>query len=220
MINHIKDRAAEKDLPYSKRAKSWHKDLELNQAGNAMLSPPYLKTCKSLRCRSLRQKSRQKLQPVWSKIDRLALKTYTLAWKAGIYNPLAGLEDIQARFLESHEEDWLFLAKQVGWLQVEAELDAIYFTAPPPLFAQDQADWYLRPDLTTWLKEPEPLREVVISYPISQQLMLQAIDRHRQQLQWTAAQLDAFIWEITAKSELHLTQEDYMILLLELGLQL
>ena len=144
----------------------------------------------------------------------------TLAWKAGIYNPLAGLEDIQARFLESHEEDWLFLAKQVGWLQVEEELDAIYFTAPPPLFAQDQADWYLRPDLTTWLKEPEPLKEVVISYPISQQLMLQAIDRHRQQLKWTAAQLDAFIWEITAKSELHLTQEDYMILLLELGLQL
>jgi hypothetical protein len=145
---------------------------------------------------------------------------YTLAWKAGIYNPLAGLEDIQARFLESHEEDWLFLAKQVGWLQVEEELDAIYFTAPPPLFAQDQADWYLRPDLTTWLKEPEPLKEVVISYPISQQLMLQAIDRHRQQLKWTAAQLDAFIWEITAKSKLHLTQEDYMILLLELGLQL
>jgi len=145
---------------------------------------------------------------------------YTLAWKAGIYNPLAGLEDIQARFLESHEEDWLFLAKQVGWLQVEEELDAIYFTAPPPLFAQDQADWYLRPDLTTWLKEPELLKEVVISYPISQQLMLQAIDRHRQQLKWTAAQLDAFIWEITAKSELHLTQEDYMILLLELGLQL
>jgi hypothetical protein len=34
----------------------------------------------------------------------------------------------------------------VGWLLVEDELDAIYFTAPPPDFALEQADWYVRSD--------------------------------------------------------------------------
>jgi hypothetical protein len=57
-----------------------------------------------------------------------------LAWSAGVYNPLAKVDllAVGARFLEPEEEDWLALARMVGWLLVEDELDAIYFTAPPP----------------------------------------------------------------------------------------
>jgi len=41
------------------------------------------------------------------------------------------------------------------------ELNAIYFTAPPPDFALEQADWYVRADVTTFLEEPERLSQVV-----------------------------------------------------------
>jgi NAD(P)-dependent dehydrogenase (short-subunit alcohol dehydrogenase family) len=54
-----------------------------------------------------------------------------LAWSAGVYNPLATVDllAVGARFLEPEEEDWLALARMVGWLCVEDELDAIYFAA-------------------------------------------------------------------------------------------
>ena len=56
-----------------------------------------------------------------------------LAWRAGVYNPLADLKPHQIRSINADEEEWLFLARTIGWLQVDAELDAIYFTASPPL---------------------------------------------------------------------------------------
>jgi hypothetical protein len=61
-----------------------------------------------------------------------------LAWSAGVYNPLATVDllAVGARFLEPDEEDWLALARMVGWLCVEDELDTIYFTAPPPTFCR------------------------------------------------------------------------------------
>jgi hypothetical protein len=91
------------------------------------------------------------------------LEELALAWSAGIYNPLATVDllAIGARFLEPEEKDWLALARMVGWLLVEDELDAIYFTAPPPDFALEQADWYVRPDITTFLESPVLLRTVV-----------------------------------------------------------
>jgi hypothetical protein len=64
-----------------------------------------------------------------------------------VYNPLGKSAETNVRPLAADEEEWLFLAKEVGWLQVEEELDAIYFTAPPPNFVLNQADWYIRPDL-------------------------------------------------------------------------
>ena len=91
-----------------------------------------------------------------------------LAWAAGVYNPLAQVDllAVGARFLEPDEEDWLALARMVGWLCVEDELDTIYFTAPPPTFALEQADWYVRPDLTTFLETPVLLAAVVQQSPI------------------------------------------------------
>ncbi|MBD2090668.1 hypothetical protein H6F67_12465 [Microcoleus sp. FACHB-1515] len=121
---------------------------------------------------------------------------YILAWQAGVYNPVAGLE-VTTRFLEANEEDWLFLAKEIGWLQVEEdELDAIYFTAPPPDFDPDQADWYVRPDIRTWLEEPERLSRVVAERPVPHGLIFQAIERYIQELGWDANQSQAFIQKV------------------------
>ena len=110
-----------------------------------------------------------------------------LAWSAGVYNPLVKVDllAVGARYLEPAEEDWLALARMVGWLTVEDELDAIYFTAPPPDFALEQADWYVRSDLTTFLESPVLLREVVQQYPIPETSLRAAIDQRVQQLGWT-----------------------------------
>ncbi|MBD1998038.1 hypothetical protein H6G00_15605 [Leptolyngbya sp. FACHB-541] len=142
---------------------------------------------------------------------------HTLAWLAGVYNPLGeGAED-NARFLEADEEEWLFLAKEVGWLQVEDELDAIYFTAPPPNFDPAQADWYIRPDLTSWLEEPELLGEAIAKYPISAELMRAAIARYTKPLGWNAEKIEAFIRETTGRPSTEMAIADCTIVLLELG---
>lgn len=67
---------------------------------------------------------------------------------------------------EPEEEDWLAIAHLVDWLDGEDDLEAIYFTAPPPNFALEQADWYVRPDLSSFLEEPVLLREACRRYPI------------------------------------------------------
>ena len=118
-----------------------------------------------------------------------------LAWSAGVYNPLAQVDllAVGARYLEPEEEDWLALARMVGWLLAEDELDAIYFTAPPPAFALEQADWYVRPDLTMFLEAPMLLREVVQQYPIPEASIRGAIDQRVAALRWQPAQLEQFI---------------------------
>lgn len=99
------------------------------------------------------------------------LEKQALAWYAGMYNPLAEIEPDRVRLIEADEEEWLFLARIIGWLAVNDEGDAIYFTAPPPTFDKTQADWYLRPVLTTFLEEPALLKEVIASHPIPPQLV-------------------------------------------------
>ncbi|MBD2054640.1 hypothetical protein H6F88_01110 [Oculatella sp. FACHB-28] len=141
---------------------------------------------------------------------------HTLAWLTGVYNPLSkGAED-NARFLEADEEEWLFLAKEVGWLQVEDELDAIYFTAPPPNFDPAQADWYIRPDLTTWLEEPQLLKEAIAKYPIPTYLMAAAIKRYTKPLGWDTKKVETFIQEHTDRPSSDMTLADCTAVLLEL----
>jgi hypothetical protein len=144
-----------------------------------------------------------------------------LAWAAGVYNPLAQVDllAVGARFLEPEEEDWLALAHMVGWLCVEDELDAIYFTAPPPAFASEQADWYVRPDLTTFLESPLLLRAVVQQYPIPEASLRAAIDQRVQQLGWTLALRAHFIETVFEQSEAALAQADWKLLLFELQSQ-
>jgi hypothetical protein len=144
-----------------------------------------------------------------------------LAWSAGVYNPLAQVDllAVGVRYLEPEEEDWLALARMVGWLLVEEELEAIYFTAPPPDFALEQADWYVRPDLTTFLEAPVLLREAVPQHPIALEAMQAAIDQRVQQLGWTPKQRTRFVWELFERAEAELVQADWALLLFELQTQ-
>ncbi|MBW4474980.1 MAG: hypothetical protein KME45_32060 [Stenomitos rutilans HA7619-LM2] len=141
-----------------------------------------------------------------------------LAWFAGVYNPLAKVDllAVGARYLEPAEEDWLALARMVGWLAVEDELDAIYFTAPPPAFALEQADWYVRPDLTTFLETPMLLRAVVQQQPIDLESIQAAIAQRVQQLGWTWEQRTRFMLEVCEQPEAELTPAAWELLLFEL----
>ncbi|MBD2037745.1 hypothetical protein H6F76_22585 [Leptolyngbya sp. FACHB-321] len=145
-----------------------------------------------------------------------------LAWLAGVYNPLAQVDllAVGARFLKPEEEDWLALARLVGWLSVEDELDAIYFTAPPPAFALEQADWYVRPDLTTFLDEPVLLRAAVQQYPIPEASLRAAIDQKVAELGWTLEKWSSFILEVFDKPDLEFDGDDLQLLLFELQSQL
>jgi hypothetical protein len=144
-----------------------------------------------------------------------------LAWSAGVYNPLATVDllAVGARYLEPEEEDWLALARMVGWLLVENELDAIYFTAPPPDFALEQADWYVRPDLTTFLESPVLLRAVVQQLPIPEVSLRAAIDQNVTALGWSSEQRNGFVLEVFGLPETDLTEGDWELLLFELQLQ-
>ncbi|MBW4579629.1 MAG: hypothetical protein KME42_08665 [Tildeniella nuda ZEHNDER 1965/U140] len=126
-------------------------------------------------------------------------ESLALAWSAGVYNPLAGMESTHARALTVAETDWLGLARLVGWLLLEDELDAIYFTAPPRDFALEQADWYVRADVTTFLEEPERLSQVVQQYPISEASLRAAIAEKVAALEWTPEQLEQLIQALFAQ---------------------
>ncbi|MBD2073679.1 hypothetical protein H6F86_07210 [Phormidium sp. FACHB-592] len=145
-----------------------------------------------------------------------------LAWSAGVYNPLAKVDllAVGARFLEPEEEDWLALARLVGWLDIEDELDAIYFTAPPPDFALEQADWYLRPDLTTFLESPVLLRAVVQQYPMTEASLRSAINQKVAGLGCSAEQRTRFVLELFKQPETDLAEGDWALLLFELQSQL
>lgn len=145
-----------------------------------------------------------------------------LAWSIGVYNPLAQLDllAVEPRFLEPDEEDWLAIARMVDWLFVDDELDAIYFTAPPPEFALEQADWYVRPDLTDFLEAPMLLQEVVQHYPIPVEVLQEVSEEWIEHLGWTRAQREQFIQKVFATPEAELTKSDWEIMLFELQLQM
>lgn len=163
-----------------------------------------------------KSKIRQEIEEFLEKDKQENPDEYALAWALGVYNPLGQSVPNTARFLEPEEEDWLFLAKEVGWLLVDDILDAIYFTAPPPAFDPNQADWYIRPDLTTFLEEPERLKEAIHTYPIPLALLAATVEQQVQRLQWDAEKTTAFVQEITDRPISTLTVDDYTIILLEL----
>lgn len=147
-----------------------------------------------------------------------------LAWEAGVYNPFGQVDllAVGARFLQPAEEDWLYMAKIVGWLQLtedEDELNAIYFTAPPPAFALEQADWYVRPDLTTFLEEPQRLSEVVERYPIPLTAILDAIAHQVDRMGWSSEQVEALKQELFGAGNPELSRDDWETLLFELRLK-
>jgi len=153
--------------------------------------------------------------------DWLDPEQLAMAWSLGIYNPLAQVDllAVGARFLEPEEEDWLAIARMVELLDVEDSLDAIYFTAPPPDFALEQADWYVRPDLTSFLEEPVLLREVIQRYPIPLEEIHGAIAQRFLQLGWTSQQQERFFLELFDDPQAEMTKDDWEFLLFELESQ-
>jgi hypothetical protein len=141
-----------------------------------------------------------------------------LAWSIGVFNPLGGVDLLAAgaRFLEPEEEDWVSQAIEIGWLEGDDVMDPLYFTAPPPDFALAEADWYVRPDLSSWLESPEPLRQVVQQYPIPEALLWQALDDRFNQLGWTPEQIDQFTWQEAEKVRREVTIDEVHWLLLRL----
>lgn len=144
-----------------------------------------------------------------------------LAWEIGVYNPLAQVDllAVGARSLQPAETDWLYMAKIVGWLQLEEdenELNTVYFTAPPPAFALEQADWYVRPDLTTFLEEPQRLSEVVERYPIPLKGVLDAIAYQVDGMGWSIEQVEVLMQELFGQGNPELTRDDWQSLLSEL----
>lgn len=141
-----------------------------------------------------------------------------LAWEAGVYHPLADVDltAVGARFMEPEEDDWLALARLIGWLDVEDEMDAIYFTAPPPDFALEQADWYVRPKPTSFLEEPMLLREVIKQYPITLKEIQEAIAERFLQLGWNSKQQEKFIFKLSDKSGSELFEDEWKCVLFEL----
>lgn len=175
--------------------------------------------------RSPRQKPSQveqysletKTQPTLEEDWQINLEKQALAWRAGVYNPLFDFDPDRIRSIKADEEEWLFLARMIGWLEVDDELDALYFTAPPPSFDEIQADWYLRPVLTTFLEEPSPLKDVMADHPIPHHLVDQVIAHHAKRLKWKPQRVATFIQEVSGKPGTDdLLNEDYAAILLEL----
>lgn len=141
-----------------------------------------------------------------------------LAWSAGVYNPLANVNLLAmgARSLKPEEEDWLGIARLIGWLDVADCMDAIYFTAPPPDFALKQADWYVRPDLSSFLEEPILLKQAVEQYPIPVEEIQREIAQRFIQSGWTSQQQQGFFLELLDDPEAELTKDTWQFLLYEL----
>ena len=144
-----------------------------------------------------------------------------LAWEAGVYNPLAGVDllAVGARFFEEPEEDWLEIARMVEWLDVDDSMDAVYYTAPPPDFALEQADWYVCPAPVSFLEEPVLLREVIHQYPIPLEEIQAAIANRFLRLGWHSLRQEQFILEMFEKPLTELAEDEWEFLLFELDAQ-
>lgn len=144
-----------------------------------------------------------------------------LAWEAGVDNPLAGVDllAVGARFFEGAEEDWLAIARMVEWLDVEDDMDAVYYTAPPPDFALERADWYVCPAPISFLEEPVLLREVIHRYPIPLEEIQSAIADRFLRLGWHSLRQEQFILEMFEKPLTELAEHDWDFLLFELESQ-
>ncbi|MCU0548456.1 MAG: hypothetical protein MUC48_03825 [Leptolyngbya sp. Prado105] len=95
----------------------------------------------------------------------LDLKTKAEMWNAGLLI-LELPNQIQPRPLTQQETEWLYQAAQTEYIDPEVNgLNAIFYTAPPPDFDLQRADWYLRPSWY-WNRSPIALVEIMQQYPI------------------------------------------------------
>ncbi len=120
----------------------------------------------------------------------------TELWQLGVYNPLE--EAVPTHYPKKEEQFWTFCAHMAGFFTFEHGYgpEVLYWTAPPPDFNPNQADWYVRPDLTHFLDEPAPLKDVVQQYPVAQAQLQTALSDWMDRLGWNEAQLAPIIQEV------------------------
>ena len=97
----------------------------------------------------------------------LDLKTKVEMWNVGLL--LLKLPDqVQPCPLTQQETAWLYRAAQAEYIDPEANgLNAVFYTAPPPDFDLQKANWYLRPSWY-WNQAPISLVEIMQQYPADQ----------------------------------------------------
>lgn len=142
-----------------------------------------------------------------------------LAWEAGVYNPLgpnAG-DGYSARLLDADEEDWLHFARVVGWLDVEDDYEAIFYTTPPPTFDLKDADWYVYPLPISPFEEPLRLQDAIVQHPVPLDLIQADIAEKVHCLQWTEAQFNTFVLEVCGKPVSELNRSDWECLWFEVN---
>lgn len=147
------------------------------------------------------------------------LQELALAWEAGVYNPLGpNVEDAYgARLLDANEEDWLHFARVVGWLDVEDDYEAIFYTTPPPAFDLKDADWYVYPLPISPFEEPLRLKDAVVQHPIPLDLIQADIAKKVYCLDWAEAQFHAFVLEVCGKPVPELGRGDWECLWFEVN---
>lgn len=88
-------------------------------------------------------------------------------WNAGLWRWELP-QGMQPRALTPAEIAWLDQVAQAEYLDPEEHgLRAIFYTAPPPTFEMETADWYLRPDWY-WNRSPLSLAVAMQQFPIEQ----------------------------------------------------
>lgn len=122
-------------------------------------------------------------------------------WNLGMYNPLA---DMGAPRDPSFDQgNWLFEAHSAGYFTIVAIHDLeelLFWTAPPPNYDPNEADWYVRPDLTNFLDAPMRLQDAMERYPVSRQELEAAVLTWAGRLGLNEERLNAFIKELGGPS--------------------
>jgi hypothetical protein len=104
-------------------------------------------------------------QPVeWQGMPQLDLETRIQLWQAGLLR-LRLPNGVKARSLTQAEKEWLDRASAAEYLNPEANgQTSISYTAPPPEFRLEAADWYLHPD-EYWQDAPIRLQDMMQRFP-------------------------------------------------------
>lgn len=97
-------------------------------------------------------------------LSSLDAEERTALWQAGLL-PLHLPKSLQPRALTAAEKHWLSCAIQAEYLASgDAEQPALFYTASPPRFHLEEADWYLYPN-EYWNQPPVRLQQMMQQFP-------------------------------------------------------
>ncbi len=167
----------------------------------------------------------------WQGVPSLDLKTRVEMWQAGLLH-LRLPEGLEPRSLTSTEMEWLDRAAKAEYIAPEEKgQHAIFYTAPPPDFYLEAADWYLHPD-DRWTGNPVLLQEMIQRFPAAlfqlsasgqppafypdrtpdytdqQEAVMRLIFRETTRIGWSLPQYKWFVMEQVQKTTAHITHHE------------